>query len=57
MYKILYNMYFYKFKKENRKENPNWTRWEFLDKQCEKYSKLINKKSFTNNCHSCIIII
>ena len=41
MYKILYNMYFYKFMKENRKENPNWARWEFLDKQCEKYYKLM----------------
>lgn len=41
MYKILYNMYFYKFMKENRKENPNWTRWEFLDKQCDKYYKLM----------------
>ena len=41
MYKILYNMYFHKFMKENRKENPNWTRWRFLDKQCEKYYKLM----------------
>lgn len=43
MYKILYNMYFNKFMKENRKNDNeiDWTKWAYLDKQCNKYYDLI----------------
>lgn len=43
MNKLLYNFYFYRFMKENRKDinDINWSKWEFLDKQCDKYYNLI----------------
>ena len=46
MYKILYNIYFYKFMKENNKSEKeiNWNRWTFLDKQCSKYYNLMEKE-------------
>lgn len=45
MYELLYNMYFCKFMKENRKEteNINWNKWNFLNSQCDKYYELMNK--------------
>lgn len=38
--KVLYNYYYNKFMKENHKsyDEINWARWDYLDKQCEKYN-------------------
>lgn len=46
MYKILYNMYFNKFMKENRKNDNeiDWIKWAYLDKQCNKYYDLIKRR-------------
>jgi hypothetical protein len=36
---ILYNYYYKKFMQENgkTKEQINWSKWNYYDKQCEKY--------------------
>ncbi|VYU50713.1 hypothetical protein [Clostridium butyricum] len=38
--KIIYNYYYNKFMKENRKNDNeiDWTKWEYLDKQCNKFA-------------------
>lgn len=38
--KLIYNYYYNKFMQENNKPSYNidWTKWEYLDKQCEKYN-------------------
>lgn len=41
--KIIYNYYYNKFMKENNKADIDWTKWEYLDKQCNKFARFITK--------------